>query len=170
MCSCVFSLITFHFSDVSISTHVWMFLAEIHLMLIKSERWTRATRHLYHYSCPSNVIHSTFFSFKVQNWWLGLLRKKKLQIDDFIRMHGVIWNWTNGFLSDLIQSHAFDLTIKLWITIKTLSNALSIVWHWAKHFSYKRIPKLCTISFNDVLAIPNAFWLVAVGREMKTNQ
>lgn len=141
MYSCVFSLITFHFSDISISTHVWMFLAEIHLMLIKSERWTRATRHLYHYSCPSNVIQLFFLSKcknddfvfcakkNTSNWWFHTNAWRDMELNEWIS------KWPD-LIACIWLGMTIMLTIKSWITIKTLSNALSFVWNWAKCFCY----------------------------------
>lgn len=111
------SLITFHFSNVSISTHVWMFLAQIHLIQIESDRWTRALpRNSY---VVFHVVHATWFIriFQAQNWWLQLFMWQiTLMYDvEFIRMHFDV-TWFNRMHLTQIEWHS--LTIRMWISIK----------------------------------------------------
>lgn len=115
------------------------------------------------FQCAKLMTWSFAQKKNTSNWWFHTNAWRDMELNEWIS------KWPD-LIACIWLGMALILTIKSWITIKTLSNALGFVWHWAKYFSYKRIRKLYTISFNDVLAIPNAFWLVAVGREMKTNQ
>lgn len=78
----------------------------------------------------AKMMTSSFVQKKnTSNWWFHTNAWRDMELNEWIS------KWPD-LIACIWLGMTLMLTIKSWITIKTLSNALSFVWNWAKCFCY----------------------------------